>query len=144
MTHQELVQRAEKWLRNKFGCRVVLTEHVAYLQIGEIPDAVGWVREKSILVECKITKSDFLADRSKRFRRSGAIALGNWRFYLCTFDLRVDEIPEGWAAYKTEGRSIKFMGGVEYQRWGNSPFESYIRDENSLLVSALAKLGTTK
>ena len=139
MTHDELVFRAGKWLRNSFGCRVVLTEHVAYTSTGEIPDAIGWVREKSILVECKTSKSDFTADQTKPFRRPNAMALGNWRFYLCTFDLREDEIPEGWAAYKVVGRKIEYMGGVKYLRCGNSPFESCIRDENSILISALAK-----
>lgn len=82
MTHAELVTRAAKWLKNFMRCRVVLTELVALTSSGERPDAIGWVFNQSILIECKANRSDFYADSKKRARHEGYPALGAWRFYL--------------------------------------------------------------
>lgn len=62
MNHNELRSRAAAWLRSRMRCDPVLT-HVA--SAGEIPDAIGWNRDGSILVECKSSRSDFLKDRLK-------------------------------------------------------------------------------
>ena len=50
---------------------------------GEMPDAIGWKRAcHSVLVECKLSRADFLADRDKPFRRKQEMGLGCERFYL--------------------------------------------------------------
>ena len=50
---------------------------------GEMPDAIGWKRaSRSVLVECKISRADFLADRDKPFRQKSDLGLGCERFYL--------------------------------------------------------------
>ena len=66
MTHAQLVERAVRWLR-AYRCGVVLSEQACVS--GEMPDAIGWKRAShSVLVECKVTRADFLADRGKPFR----------------------------------------------------------------------------
>src|SRR2546430_10016870 len=63
MTHAQLVQKAVEWLR-AYRCGVVLSEQACIS--GEMPDAIGWKRScHSVLVECKISRADFLADRGK-------------------------------------------------------------------------------
>ncbi len=71
MTHAQLVEQAVAWLRG-YRCGVVLSEQACVS--GEMPDAIGWKRAShSVLVECKISRADFLADRDKPFRqKSGA------------------------------------------------------------------------
>ena len=67
MTHAQLVQKAVAWLRS-YRCGVILSEQACLS--GEMPDAIGWKRAcHSVLVECKISRADFLADRDKPFRQ---------------------------------------------------------------------------
>ena len=55
-------------------------------------DAIGWKRAcHSVLVECKISRADFLADRDKPFRQKPEFGVGSERFYL---------VPEGLAPQK--------------------------------------------
>ena len=141
MTHTDLVVRASKWLRNYFHCRVVLHELVALTNSCETPDAIGWVNNKSILVECKRTRSDFYADRKKYARRiQGWPALGHWRFYLALPDvIPVDKLPGGWGLYEVHGKRIVYKAGVEYRNASHPPFESDRESEVAMLVSALSR-----
>lgn len=95
MTHAQLVEKAVRWLRC-YGCGVVLSEQAC--ASGEMPDAIGWKRAcHSVLVECKVTRSDFLADRGKHFRLKPAQGVGCERFYLVPAGLlSPKELPQGW------------------------------------------------
>jgi hypothetical protein len=95
MTHAQLVEKAVHWLR-RYRCGVVLSEQACVS--GEMPDAIGWKRAcHSVLVECKVTRSDFLADRAKPFRLKPDHGVGCERFYLVPAALvRSDEMPVGW------------------------------------------------
>jgi hypothetical protein len=95
MTHAQLVEKAVHWLR-RYRCGVVLSEQAC--ASGEMPDAIGWKRAcHSVLVECKVTRSDFLADRAKPFRLKPEQGVGCERFYLVPAGLvRCEEIPPGW------------------------------------------------
>ena len=141
MTHAELVKRAEKWLKNTFHCRVVMSEHVAYTRYGEIPDVIGWVNGKSILVECKTSRADFMRDKSKPFRSSDALALGAWRFYLTPPGIiqYIGELPFRWGLYEVHGKTIKYVGGIKYQNAAQPPFDSDLRSEIAMLLSYIAK-----
>ncbi len=140
MTHTELVKRAVRWLRNSFHCRVILAELKAQTAWGEIPDAIGWVHNIAILVECKANKADFHADLKKPVRKS-LDALGSWRFYLTPKDLiKPDEIIKGWGLYEVQGRKIVWRAGREYYNVGGLPFESDRDSEVAMLVSALSRV----
>ncbi len=95
MTHAQLVERAVRWLR-AYRCGVVLSEQACVS--GEMPDAIGWKRAcHSVLVECKITRADFLADHAKPFRQKPDKGVGSERFYLTPPDLvQMTELPAGW------------------------------------------------
>jgi hypothetical protein len=95
MTHAQLVEKAVHWLR-RYRCGVVLSEQACVS--GEMPDAIGWKRAcHSVLVESKVTRSDFLADRAKPFRLQPEQGVGCERFYLVPSGLvRREELPEGW------------------------------------------------
>ena len=143
MKHAELVERAERWLRNTLNCSVVLTELVAYTTSGETPDAIGWVWNRAILVECKTSRQDFFADQKKRSRQPGFRALGQWRFYFTPAGLIApDEVPEGWGLYEVQGRTIRYLAGEKYTNGYPkiAPFESCRDSEVALLLSALRRL----
>ena len=95
MTHAQLVERAVRWLRS-YRCGVVLSEQACVS--GEMPDAIGWKKAShSVLVECKISRADFLADRDKPFRLKPEKGVGSERFYLTPPNLvRIEELPVGW------------------------------------------------
>ena len=95
MTHAQLVEKAVHWLR-RYRCGVVLSEQACIS--GEMPDAIGWKRScHSVLVECKVTRSDFLADRAKPFRLKPEQGVGCERFYLAPAGLvLLEELPQGW------------------------------------------------
>jgi hypothetical protein len=108
MTHAALVRKAVEWLRS-YRCGVVLSEQACIS--GEMPDAIGWKRAcHSVLVECKVTRADFLADRSKPFRLNPEMAVGCERFYLAPRGLiRADELPSGWGLLDLHNRRIEMV-----------------------------------
>ena len=95
MTHAQLVERAVRWLRS-YRCGVVLSEQACVS--GEMPDAIGWKQAcHSVLVECKVTRADFLADRAKTSRQKPEKGVGSERFYMTPPALiEVEELPAGW------------------------------------------------
>jgi hypothetical protein len=106
MTHAQLVEKAVHWLR-RYRCGVVLSEQACVS--GEMPDAIGWKRAcHSVLVECKVTRADFLADRSKPFRMEPGDGVGCERFYLVPSGLvRREELPTGWGLLEYRGGRIE-------------------------------------
>lgn len=103
-SHNHLCGLAVKWLQrpqsnNGHGCCVAFSE-VKSGWSGEIPDAIGFRRkgsfdDGSVVVEVKVSRSDFLADAKKPHRQDGG--LGNWRYFMCPEGLiGADELPEGW------------------------------------------------
>jgi hypothetical protein len=125
MTHAQLVQRAIAWLRS-YRCSVVLSEQAC--ASGEMPDAIGWQRtQHSVVVECKVSRADFLADRAKPFRIRQEIGLGCERFYLTVPNLvDVEELPLGWGllecqrgrvriAHPSSPQSLRSAQGMKYE-----------------------------
>ena len=145
MTHSELVVRAASWLRNELNCGVVLCELVTIGQ--EIPDVIGWVNQRSIVVECKTSRSDFLSDLKKSHRNPlCSFSLGVWRFYFAPAGIiPADKLPEGWGLYELNGRSVRHAAGVKYRNtWSQQPpFESNWRGEKIMLLSALRRAQKT-
>jgi hypothetical protein len=108
MTHTQLVERAVRWLR-WYRCGVVLSEQACVS--GEMPDAIGWKRAShSVLVECKITRTDFLADRAKPFRLKPGQGVGSERFYLTPPGLiKPEELCAGWGLLELRRGRIEIV-----------------------------------
>lgn len=96
---------AELWLRRS-RCGIVLSEQGC--SSGEMPDAIGWKgKSYSIVVECKISRSDFLADAYKPWRKDPTLALGCERYYAAPKGmLSAAEMPEGWGLLEAQGREM--------------------------------------
>jgi hypothetical protein len=108
MTHAQLVDRAVRWLRS-YRCGVVLSEQACVS--GEMPDALGWKQAcHSVLVECKVTRADFLADRAKPFRTKPEKGVGSERFYLTPASLvKREELPAGWGLLEIRRGRIEML-----------------------------------
>ena len=127
MTHNDLCLTAVKWLQRANsaggpGCHVAISECRSGWT-GEIPDAIGFraagFDDGSTVVECKTSRSDFLADRKKAHRISGG--LGNWRYFMAPAGLiRADELPAGWGLLEVNQRGhVKVIAGLAaYYREG--------------------------
>jgi hypothetical protein len=135
MTHAQLVQKAVGWLRS-YRCGVILSEQACLS--GEMPDAIGWKRAcHSVLVECKISRADFLADRDKPFRRKQELGLGCERFYLTPATmLRPEELPVGWGLLECYNRKIKLL----WPAAKNLRTATGFRYEMNLLLASLRRV----
>ena len=60
-----------------------------------------------MLVECKASRADFLADREKPFRQKQENGVGCERYYMAAKGLiRIQELPAGWGLLEVCGREI--------------------------------------
>lgn len=104
LNHKQLCEIAEKWLRKQKKQNisyptfpVTCSEIACYngQNWNEIPDAFGVNNYSSCVIECKISRSDFLADLKKPFRKENG--MGNLRLYLCPEGLiKPEDLPEKW------------------------------------------------
>jgi hypothetical protein len=135
MTHAQLVEKAVRWLRH-YRCGVVLSEQACVS--GEMPDAIGWKRAcHSVLIECKITRSDFLVDRAKPFRLKPDQGVGCERFYLVPVGLvRPEELPQGWGLLEqSRGRIETVLPAAKNLRSATG-----FRYEMNLLLASLRRV----
>ena len=135
MNHAFLVAKAVVWLR-RYRCGVVLSEQACVS--GEMPDAIGWKRAcHSVLVECKISRADFLADRNKPFRLNPQTGVGSERFYLVPKDLvRIEELPPGWGLLEYRNREIEMIRASKK----NLRTDEGFRCEMNLLLASLRRV----
>ncbi len=135
MTHSQMVERAVRWLR-RYRCGVVLSEQACVN--GEMPDAIGWKQAcHSVLVECKVTRTDFLADRAKPFRVKPKKGVGSERFYLTPPALvKVDELPSGWGLLELRRGRIEMVQASATNLRTTAGF----RSEMNLLLASLRRV----
>ena len=109
MKHAQLVAQAEDWLRHKYGCGIVLSEQ--YCVTGEVPDVIGWKAScQSVLVECKVSRGDFLIDANKSFRARPEEGLGSKRLYMAPSGIiRPEELPRHWGLLECKGRDVQLL-----------------------------------
>ena len=146
MTHADLVKHAHNWLVKSKGCPFALTELVT--AAGETPDAIGWRDGSAVVVECKSSRSDFLGDAKKHFRRNPEYGMGAFRFYMCPTGLiQPDELPDKWGLVWVNERGKKRQKagpkGNCYGKWTDKEFyfEGRARySETLMLVSALRRI----
>lgn len=164
-THASLCAIAARWLRRSHsagghGCQIAFTE--CHNGDGEAPDAigfraVGWC-DGSVVVECKATRGDFLADARKPHRVTPDAGMGRWRYYLAPEGLiDVAELPPGWGLLEVTDRGsvvaragpatllAKHSGSYALQRGFAAECERWalarnIEREQALLTRLLARL----
>lgn len=158
LTHAALCALAVKWLKRPHsaggpGCTIAVSE-VKSGWTGEIPDAFGvratGGRDGSVVVEVKVSRADFLADKAKPHRQAGK-GVGNWRYFMCPEGvIKPEEVPEGWGLLWVNGRQhVKAMlGPVAEKYYGpyTAALELYRHEadferERWLLTKLLARVG---
>lgn len=140
--HDDLCKRAVKFLNNN-GFKVAFDDtFCGVTQTNEQPDAIGFRNGVSCLVEVKVSRSDFLADKKKHFRVNPETGMGDWRFFLCPKDLiKPEEIPEGWGLLYWTGKVIRKVKGFPANtQWHKKPFNSNKQAECDFMYSALRRV----
>ena len=132
-THKEACNRAARWLQNTMGCAVVMTERTTRVQ--ETPDAVGWKSDgTSILVECKVSRGDFHADKAKVFRRIEEQGVGLHRYYAAPRGvLAPEDMPDGWGLLEITASQVRVRKQPDSKPANKDA-------EVSMLVSAIRRL----
>ncbi|ENI4488022.1 hypothetical protein ABXZ88_003906 [Vibrio fluvialis] len=104
--HEAQNLHAIRWMK-KQGFSVVAS-NIRAAQSREIIDAIGFRDLCSILIESKVSRSDFLADRKKPERQKGAKGLGTYRFYICPVGLidPQEVLPLGWGLLYSDGKKV--------------------------------------
>lgn len=136
MTHSRLVDEAVRWLRSKYRCSIVLSEQSCCS--GETPDAIGWKgRNHSVVVECKISRADFLVDAAKPWRINPDSAIGCERYYLAPAAMiSCEELPAGWGLLELRGREVS----VARKSKKNLRGAEGLANEMNLLLSSLRRV----
>lgn len=126
---------AVRWLR-RYRCGVVLSEQACVS--GEMPDALGWKKAcHSVLVESKVSRTDFLADRDKPCRQKPETGVGCERYYLSPRGLiRTEELPTGWGLLEVYGREIERVKPSAKNLRSEVGFEN----EMNLLLASLRRV----
>ena len=102
MTHSELIEVGTRFLKHQ-GYWMWLAEPSTTCV--EKPDLIAWKLDASILLECKVSRADFLKDLKKPFRSDGT-GMGNYRLYLTPAGLlSPDEIPSDWGLLEAVDKS---------------------------------------
>jgi hypothetical protein len=140
-----------RWLNRK--CSTVLYELAG--AGAETPDVIGWAGQgDSILIECKLTRSDFLRDAQKPARRDPRAGMGKRRYYLCPPEvIQLKDLPPKWGllwidrnqvTVKREARGhpernlraeVEFLSCMLRRaqiRIGERPLSEWLRGENRL------------
>lgn len=140
-THKGLVRRMANWLKFSEKMTVVCAELRAYTHSNETPDVIAWKNGAvSILVECKVSRADFLADSKKCFRRNPDRGMGDYRYMAAPPGIiKPEELPEKWGLLEPtpycgmKRDYIKTIVEAQYQ--GGSK-----QAECAMLMSALRRL----
>lgn len=111
-THAELCSLAHAWLKRSASaggpaCQIAFRE-VKVQTRGEAADAIGFRLVSgechSVLIECKTSRADFLADGKKPHRQAIA-GMGTYRYYLAPEGLiKIGELPKRWGLIELDER----------------------------------------
>lgn len=158
--HKELCALARKWLtrpRNQYnlpksGAACSFAIHEVSSGYGsEIADAFGLRtnygdRLETVLVEVKVSRSDFFADQRKAFRISPETGMGNYRYYMAPEGLiRVEELPDKWGLIEVNSRNgCRVVRGHVIDRRGDYWFFSNRDKEITLCAWVLSKIGNAE
>lgn len=144
MTHSELVNIAYRYCLKNCSVGVAFREFKSITS--EIADVIGFgAWEHSVLIECKVSRSDFLSDKKKLFRKDPKLGMGKQRFYCCPEGLiKKEELPDGWGLIwvdeKRKARCVysPYKGNIQERNSGFN--ERNLSAEMSILYSALRRL----
>ena len=148
LTHDDLVRSAYRWVLKATSCGMAIRELSSAATNGEYPDVIGFGAGMSVLVECKTSRADFMADKKKPFRQFPELGMGKYRFYCCpTGLLTVEDLPEMWGLIYIDqkGKYLTIFNPYngnrsEYSNIWSGGFNPNIHAEQGVMYSVLRRL----
>ncbi len=150
-THADLCKKAVSWLKRSHsaggcGCPNAYSEVQSGSNGGEIVDAIGIKTAEgteTIVVEVKVSRADFLADRKKPFRAEPESGMGNYRYYMCPEGLiELADLPPKWGLLHVGAKGkISVICGHKNGGKRDWYFESNRDSELGMASLLLAKSG---
>lgn len=136
-SHADLVRVVQRWLRVERKHVPVLAEPSTHRHVEE-PDVIGWLGHRSSVVECKVSRADFLADKRKPFRSKPELGMGVERWYAAPPGIiRASELPPRWGLIEVDfARNDR----VRIVLAPSSHTARNVDGENAFLVSAYRRL----
>lgn len=113
MSHALCVKLANEYLAKR--CSVTLPEF--YTWNNELPDVLGFSRDLSTVIECKVSRADFLRDSKKSFRLNPNSGMGDMRYYVAPKGLiKPEELPYRWGLIEIlpSGKLRKARDGIRF------------------------------
>ena len=93
MSHSLCVKMATEYMKKRAS--VVLPEFFSHNS--ELPDVIAFTSRASTVIECTVSRSDFLKDKNKPFRINANQGMGDYRYYCAPKGLiKPEELPRGW------------------------------------------------
>ncbi len=112
--HELLCEKSARWLK-QHGFPVS-APNVWGAGSRERVDAIGFRQQCAVLIEVKVSRSDFLSDKRKPERSRGGV--GTYRFYVAPEGLlSVSEMPNKWGLIEWNGRSLSMRHGPKGNLW---------------------------
>jgi hypothetical protein len=156
-THQDLCSLAVNRLQRAPGrsgpaCQVAFSEAKGGWN-GEIPDAIGFRTaaedEGTVVVEVKVSRSDYLADRAKAHRQDGAKGMGHYRYYMAPEGIiSLQELAPRWGLVEVSPKGVlRVLSGHVTVKRADQParrHERAISREWLLLASMLSRVGNVE
>lgn len=141
LTHKKLIEIGYKWTLNKcgFAFKELTVAH------DEVPDVLGFNSLGTFLLEAKVSRADFLADKKKVFRVFSEKGIGDWRFFIVPKGLiKIEELPPNWGLIEVseKGKATcifnPFGKGNIYSLWKRC--DKNLMAEYKFMYSALRRL----
>lgn len=145
MLHHDLVLFSKKWLLKNTSCSIAFSEIKCINS--EIADVIGFASgDYSILIESKVSRSDFLRDRLKPFRDpNNSCGVGKYRFYSCPTNLiKIHEVQDNWGLiyFNEKGKGELVLNPYCKSLHGNCWSGGFVFNqeaERNILYSALRR-----
>ena len=116
--HYKLCCEGAKWMRKQEWSSYKIVAVELCTINAESPDVWGTTGFKSMMIEVKTSRGDFLKDKAKKFRTENEeyrhYALGNKRYYLAPENIiKAAELPISWGLLEWNGSMINVIKEAE-------------------------------
>jgi len=131
-THAKLTEKAASYLRRNHA--IVITEISGGM---ETPDAIGFQGGGvTTLIECKVSRGDYLSGLQKFFRKRQESGMGNYRYYLTPKGMiALAELPPGWGLLELWGSRVHVIMRPTFKSERNA------QGERAILISLIRRIG---
>ena len=116
ITHKQLNILGDKFLRTSvkslYKCQITRIELVT--GVFETPDVIGFYSGRSVLIESKTNRMDFLNDK-KKIHRNG-VGIGDYRLFLCKEGvINEEDLYDDWGLLHTDGKKVWVVADATYR-----------------------------